>query len=70
MSITKTFSDDINMEFGIDKCVSVTIKKEQKISKEGMTLPDGSILQYVKEDGYCYLEILEADKIYTKQIKK
>ena len=71
LSITTTFSDDIKMEFGIDKCASVTIKRGQKISTKGVTLPDGNILQDVKEEeGYRYLGILEADKIYNKQMKE
>ena len=70
LDTTKTFSDDICMEFGIDKCASVTIRKGKKISTEGVTLPDGSILQDVTEEGYRYLGILEADKIYNMKMKE
>ena len=36
-----------------------------------MTLPDGTVLQEVNEEEYCYLGILEADKIlYNKQMKE
>ena len=60
------------MEFGIEKCASITIKRGKNISTKGVTLPDGSILQDVKEEeeGYRYLGILEADKIYNKQMKE
>ena len=70
LNITKSFSDDIKMEFGIDKCASVTIKKGQKISTEGVTLPDGTTLQDVKDEGYRYLGILEADKICNAKMKE
>ena len=49
LNITKSFSDGFKMEFGINKCASVTIKKGQKISTEGVTLPDGTTIHDFKD---------------------
>ena len=65
--LSKHFSDDIGMEFGIDKCAVVVIKrgKRKKIDYDGVKLPDGQLIRDVDDQGYKYLGILESDVIYT-----
>ena len=47
------FSEDIGMEFGIEKCAMLV----------GIDLPDGKVIKPLQEgENYMYLGILEADK--------
>ena len=63
------FSSDIGMEFGIKKC-GVLVLKRGKIAKiEGMVLPDGQVMKEIDDNGYKYLEILEADHLKEKEMK-
>ena len=38
----KIVSDDIKMEFGLDKCVKATFRRDKKIVAEGIPLKDKS----------------------------
>jgi len=49
LSIVKTFSDDIRMQFGIDKCNKVTIIKGKVRPSENITLNNGEILKGFNE---------------------
>ena len=69
LDTTKTFSTDICMEFGLEKCATIKIEKGKKIESEGITLPDGSHLKDLGEQGYRYLGILEADQIFHSEMK-
>ena len=63
------FSEDIGMEFGIEKCVLLVMEKG-KIGKVGIELPDGKIIKSLKEGAsYKYLGILEADKFLEEKMK-
>ena len=69
LETTKTFSTDICMEFGLDKCASIKLEKGKKTESEGITLPDGTHLKDLGEQGYRYLGILEADQIFHSEMK-
>ena len=40
ISTVKKVSDDIQMEFGLDKCAKATFKRGKKVSAEGIPLND------------------------------
>jgi len=55
------FSEDIGMEFGIQRC-GVLVLKRGKVDKNncrGITLPNGKVMKTIDESGYRYLGILE-----------
>ena len=66
----RTFSEDIGMQFGIDKCALIILKRGKRTVCEGISLPDNLVIKSLKEDGgYKYLGILEADQIMYKEMK-
>ena len=61
--IVETFSSDIGMEFGIEKCAALQIIRGRKVSIEGIDLPNGMMMREVEEIGYKYLGVLEGADI-------
>ena len=60
------FSEDIGMEFVIEKCAMLVIKK----GKIDIELPDGKVIKSLqKGESYKYLGILEADKFLEEKMK-
>ena len=56
------FSDDIEIEYGIDKCVILVLNRRKIKNLDGMSLPDGRVMKELNEGvGYKYLRILQAD---------
>ena len=45
INTVKKVSDDIQMEFGLDKCVKATFKRGKKVSAEGILLNDHQLIQ-------------------------
>ena len=41
----KNVSDDIKMEFGLDKCAKTSFKRGKKVSAEGIPLNDNQVIQ-------------------------
>ena len=64
------FSTDIGMEFGINKCEILTMKRGKIVKSEGIKLPDGYVMQQVGQEGYTYLGIIELAKIKETEIKE
>ena len=63
------YSNDIHMEFGLDKCAKCTIKTGKKMETDGFELQDGSIIQDLQEDAsYKYLGIEENTNIQHKKM--
>ena len=57
-----TFSEDIGMEFGIEKCVMLVMEKGKIVKSVGIELPDGKIIKNLREgESYKYLGILQID---------
>ena len=55
-------SDDIKIEFGLDKCAKVTFKRGKKISAEGIQLNDNKVIQGLEPEAtYTYLSMEEGD---------
>ena len=54
------FSTDIGMDFAINKCWILTIKRGKIVKSEGIKLPDGGVMKQVThKEGYTYLGIIE-----------
>ena len=63
-------SEDIGIEFGIEKCVTLVTEKGKIVKSVGIELPDGKIIKSLQEgEIYKYLGILEADKFLEENIK-
>ena len=64
------FSEDIRMEFVIEKCAMLVMKKEKIAKSVGIELPDGKVIKFLqKGESYKYLGILEADKFLEGKMK-
>ena len=67
----RVFSQDIRMEFGIDKCATIVLKRGKLVKSDGIKLPDGKEMKSLNEgDGYKYLGVTEADEIKKKEMKE
>ena len=52
----KKVSDDIQMEFGLDKCAKATFKRDKEVSAEGILLNDHQLIQDLDQaETYKYL---------------
>ena len=64
------FSEDIGMEFGIEKCATLVIEKGKIVKSVGIELPDGKVIKSLQEgESYKYLGILEADEFLEEKMK-
>ena len=67
----RVISDDIGMEFGIQKCAVVAIRRGRMVENEGIDLPNGENIKSLDEnEGYKYLGILECDKLKSGKMKE
>ena len=63
------FSEDIGMEFGIEKCATLAMEKGKIVKSVGIELPDGKVFKSLQEsESYKYFRILGADKFLEKQM--
>ncbi|XP_063691257.1 uncharacterized protein LOC134823653 [Bolinopsis microptera] len=69
VNTTAEFSSDIKMEFGLEKCAVVKVKKGARAVFEGISLPTGEQIHELEDEGYKYLGILEANDILHKEMK-
>ena len=64
------FSEDIGMEFGIEKCAMLLMEKGKIVKSVGIELPGGKVIKSLQEgESYKYLGILEADKLLEEKMK-
>ena len=64
------FSEDIGMEFGMEKCAMLVMEKGKIVMSVGIELPDGKVIKSLQEgESYKYLGILEADKFLGEKMK-
>ena len=64
------FSEEIEMEFGLEKCAMLVMEKGKIVKSIGIELPDGKVIKSLQEGkSYKYLEILEADKYLEEKMK-
>ena len=58
------------MEFGIEKCAVLVMKKRKIMKSVGIELPDGKVIKSIQEgESHKYLGILEADKFLEEKMK-
>lgn len=70
MHIIKTFSDDVKMDFGLDKCGTVVVKRGKRVNSQNIQLNDGSTIKNLDQnDVYKYLGVDENDDIDHKGMK-
>ena len=63
-------SQDIGMDFGVDKCAVIFLKRGKHVSTDGISLPDGRLIRGLQEgDWYKYLGFAEADGVLEDQVK-
>ena len=66
----RVFSEDIGMEFGIEKCAMLVMQKGKIMKSVGIELSDGTVIKSLQEgESYKYLGILEADKFLEEKMK-
>jgi hypothetical protein len=67
----KIFSDDIHMDFGLEKCAKITFKKEKLIHSQNLVIDmNREIQELEKGKTYKYLGIEERDGIQHQQMKE
>ena len=65
------YSQDIGMEFGIEKCTLLVMKSGKRHQPDGMELPNQNKIRTLGEKETCkYLGILEADTIKQVEMKE
>ena len=68
--MVKNVSDDIKMEFGLDKCAKASFKRGKKVSAEGIPLNDKQVIQDLDQaETYKYLEIEEGEGVQHHKMK-
>ena len=66
----RVFSEDIRMEFGIEKRAMLVMEKGKIVKSVGIELPGGKVIKSLQEgESYKYLGILEADKFLEEKMK-
>ena len=66
----RIYSQDIGMEFGIEKCTMYVMKSGKRHLTDGMELPNQNKIRTLEEiENYKYLGILEADTIKQGEMK-
>ena len=67
----RIYSQDIGMEFGIEKCARLVMKSGKWHLTDGMELPNQDKIRTLGEkETYKYLGILEADTIKQVEMKE
>ena len=67
----KSFSDDIGMEFGLDKCAKTTFKRGRLADSSNIELDVNTVIQDLEQEGtYKYLGVSEGDGIQHSQMKE
>ena len=66
----RDFSEDVGIEFGIEKCAMLVMEKGKMVKSVGIELPNGKVITSLQEgESYKYLGILEADKFLKEKMK-
>ena len=71
LATVKRFSDDINMEFGLDKCTKATFKRGRLTSTTSITFNDNTKIKDLDQGGaYKYLGVNEGKGIQHNAMKE
>ena len=66
VKVVKIVSEDIETQFGFDKCAVLKMKRK----KQGIDLGDGLVIAEADQEGYKYLGVLERDDICQEKMKE
>ena len=69
MQIVRTFTDNIHMEFGLDKCPKIVLKKVKLVHSQNLTSTEKH-KRSKRENTYRYLGIEESEGILHQQMKE
>jgi hypothetical protein len=69
LNTVKIFSKDINMEFGLEKCATMSLKRGALKNQKPIELFDGETIDPITGDGYKYLGVIEGDNIKHTEMK-
>ena len=65
------YSQNIGMEFGIEKCAMLVMISSKRHITDGMELPNQDKIRTLEEkETYKYLGLLEADTIKQEEMKE
>ena len=71
LKFVKSFSDDIGMQFGLDKCTKATFKQGKLVDKENIILEVDKVIKELDQEGtYKYLGVNEGDGIQHAKMKE
>ena len=72
VNTVRVFSSDIGMDFGIEKCAMMVMKRGKLDKSLAIRLPDGRIIRSIGDyvEGYKYPGMLEADDIMHDEVKR
>ena len=64
LQTAKTFSDEIGMEFGLDKCAKATFKHEKMVNSTNEVFSDNTVVKELdQESTHKYLGVNESNRI-------
>ena len=67
----KTFSDDINMEFGLEKCAKITFKRGKLTHIQNLVIDTNREIEELEHgEMYKYLGIEETEGIQHQKMKE
>lgn len=71
INTVRIFSGDIGMEFGLQKCAILVMKRGKTVERtHDMVMPDGGEIKAMGEDSdYRYLGVLECDTVKNEKVK-
>ena len=67
VKVVKIVSGDIGIQFGLDKCAVLKMKRGKQVNCEGIDLGDCAVTD---EEWYKYLRIIERDDICQEKMKE
>ena len=70
LGLVQEYSNDIGMQFGMDKCAVLGIKKGKRVECSGVELPSGDMMNEVDDEGYKYLGVLQDAVAKNKEMKE
>ena len=71
LNIVKQFSDDIRMEFGLDKCAKAAFFRGKFLKAENITLDSTAVFKDLEpEESYKYLGVTEGDGMQHSSMRE
>ena len=64
------FTSDVGMEFGVNKCGTIVLKRGKMVECNGIELANGEFIKRITEEGYTYLVVMELDQVMEEEMKK